>query len=160
MKGSSPSSWRHMKGLVNSKTMAAFSNEEKVSIGRIQPHNLLHNSAARRETMDSLALPASRASVAECRLEELKAMVIARGGGLTARDGKAHNKEALQRIVRAYLSMEKENTRSTVYFNRDQGGNGIFANIDTSERKSAWEIANQPARCNKFEPSLQQFSPR
>ena len=135
--GRSPSSRRHMKGLTNSKTMAVFTNEEKEVIGRIQPHNLLHNSAARREVIGSLSLPASRATVAEWRLEELKAMIITRRGGMTARDGTAHNKEGLQRIVRAYLSMEKETTGSTVYFNHARGGNGIFANIDTSERKFA-----------------------
>ena len=123
----------------------------------MQPHNLLHNSAAPRETIRSVALRTSRDTVAECRVEELKAMLTARGGGVTGRDGKAYSKEAMQRIVRAYLSMEKENTRSTVYFNRAQGGNGIFAKIDTSERKSAREILNQLVCCKEFEPSLQRF---
>ena len=146
-----------MKGLLNSRTLAEFTNAEKQVIGRMQPHNLLHNLAAPRETIRSVALPASRDTVAECRVEELKAMITARGGGVTGRDGKAYSKEAMQRIVRAYLSMEKENTRSTVYFNRAQGGNGIFAKIDTSERKSAREILNQLVRCKEFEPSLQRF---
>ena len=44
-----------------------------------------------------------------------------------------------------------------MYFNRAQGGNGIFAKIDTSERKSAREILDQLVRCKEFEPSLQRF---
>ena len=90
VKGRIPSSRRHTKGLTNSKTMAVFTNEEKEVIGRIQPHNLLHNSAAPCEVIGSLSLPASRSTVAECRLEELKAMIIARRGDMTARDGTAH----------------------------------------------------------------------
>ena len=146
-----------MKGLMNSQNLAAFTNTENQVTGCMQPYNLLHNLAAPRETIRSVALPTSRDTVAECRVEELKAMITTRGGGVTGRDGKAYSKEAMQRIVRAYLSMEKENTRSTVYFNRAQGGNGIFAKIDTSERKSAREILNQLVRCKEFEPSLQRF---
>ena len=96
----------------------------------MQPHNLLHNSAASRETTRSVALPTSRDTVAEYRVEELKAMITARGGGVTGRNGKAYSKEAMQRIVRAYLSMEKRKhskhcvfqpcTRWQWYFCQDQ----------------------------------------
>ena len=60
-------------------------------------------------------------------------MITVRSGGMTCRDSKAHNEKEMQRIVCAYLSMEKENTQIMVYFNCAQGGNGIFANIDTNE---------------------------
>ena len=87
LKARSPSSRRHMKGLLNSRTLAEFTNAEKQVIGHMQPHNLLHNSAAPRETIRSVALPTSRDMVAECRVQELKAMITAHCGGVTGRDG-------------------------------------------------------------------------
>ena len=90
-------------------------------------------------------------------MEKLKAIVIARGGGVTGRDGRAIYKEQLQRIVRVYLSMEIKNTRSTVYFNRERVGNGIFAAIDTSKRQTVPNILAQLVNCREFEPSLQRF---
>ena len=86
-------------------------------------------------------------------MNELKAMVIARGGNLTS-EGKAMVKEELQVLVRAFLSVEKENTKHTVYFDRSRNNNGIFANIDTSERKTIGQILDS---LSHPEPSLQNF---
>ena len=84
-------------------------------------------------------------------------MVIARGGNVTGRDGKALRREELQRIVRAYLAMEVENSRVTAYFNREKYKNGVFASIDTTERQSIPQIVDQLVRCCEFEKSLQHF---
>jgi hypothetical protein len=59
-------------------------------------------------------------------------MVIVRGGDVTGRNDKALQREELQKVVRAYLSMEAKNTRSTVYFNQHCDDNGIFVDVDTS----------------------------
>ena len=84
-------------------------------------------------------------------------MVTARGGNVTGRDGNALCREELQRIVRAYVTMEAENSRSTVYFNRSKLNNGIFANIDTTERETIPQIIDQLLRCREFENSLHGF---
>ena len=102
----------------------------------------MHNSAAPREDINGLSLPEGKATVDKCTVDELKAMVIARGGNVTGKDGKALPKPELVRIVRAYLLLEKQNTKHTVYFKRDRKNNGIFAKIDTSERKSVKQIVD------------------
>ena len=81
-------------------------------------------------------------------------MVIARGGGVTARGGNALSKSELQRIFLAYLLLEKQNPKHTVYFNRARKQNGIFDNINTSERKSADNILDILIKCDEFKPSL------
>ena len=80
---------------------------------------MLQNSqlCASREVIDSLSLPASWATVAKCRLKEIEAMIIVRGGGMTAYGGRAYNKEELQRIVRAYVSVNRK---------RDFSKHGVF----------------------------------
>ena len=73
-------------------------------------------------------------------------MVIACGGGVTGRNDKALQREELQKVVRAYLSMEAKNTRSTVYFNQNCDANGIVADINTSERQTVPQIVNHLIR--------------
>ena len=75
----SPNQRRHMIGDLNPRTMAEYTSAERMLIETIQSHNLLHNSATRRESINGLSLPLDRATVAECRPEELRAMVVARG---------------------------------------------------------------------------------
>ena len=53
--------------------------------------------------------------------------------------------------------MEKQHPKHTVYFNYARKQNGIFDNIDTSERKSAGDILDSLVKCDDFEPSLQNF---
>ena len=134
VKSSSRATRRHMRGELDPKSATEFTSTQKRQIESIEVHNLVHNSAARRESINGLSLPQGRDTVASCKVEELKAIVIARGGGVTGRDGKALNKVQLQKIVRAYLSMEAENSKHTVYFNRSRVRNGIFASIDTSQK--------------------------
>ena len=129
---SSTVTWRHMSGDVNPKTCAKFTADERRKIEATQPHNLLQNLAARRDNINGLSLPSGREIVSSCRVEELKAMVIVRGGDVTGRNDKALQREELQKVVRAYLSMEAKNTRSTVYFNQHCDDNGIFVDVDTS----------------------------
>ena len=84
-------------------------------------------------------------------------MVISRGGNVTGRNGSALSRAQLQATVRAYLSLEKENSKHTVYFKRDRIRNGIFADIDTSKRNSVPQIVEQLVRVPEFEPSLHKF---
>ena len=53
-----------------------------------------------------LSLPSNRETISSYSVEDLKAMVIAHGGSVIGCTGKAHQIEELQKIVRAYLSME------------------------------------------------------
>ena len=50
-------SLQHMRGNLNPKTRKQFTKEEKRIIERIQPHNLLHNSAADRDKIVGHSLP-------------------------------------------------------------------------------------------------------
>ena len=91
-------------------------------------------------------------------MEELgKAMVVAQVGGVACRDVRAICKEQLQRIVQVYLSMEIGNTQSTLYFNQECGGNGLFATINTSKQQTVSSILAQLVNCREIEPSLQRF---
>ena len=118
-----------MRGDLNPTTVSEFTSNEKRKIGAIQSHNLLHNSAARWENISGCSLPRDRTTVADCEVEELKAIVVARGGNLTGRDGKSPKKMELQKVVRAYLSLEMENPSGMVYSNHSREENSIFANI-------------------------------
>jgi len=89
------------------------------------------------------------------RVDELKAIVIARGGSVTGKDGKALIKNELQRLVEAYLFGEKENSIHAVFFDRSKKSNGIFAQIDSSERKTVPEIINNLLQSGEHEPSIQ-----
>ena len=84
-------------------------------------------------------------------------MIIARGGNRTGRNDKALCREEMQKVVWAYVSMEMENSRSTVYFNRERKKNGIFSKLDTGERQSIPQITGQLVRCGEFENSLKSF---
>ena len=157
VQATSPKTRRHKVGHLNPKTMREYSYEERTHINAIKPHNLVHDSAARREHVNGMSLPSDRSTVAECRPEELKAMVIARGGNVTGGDGKALNQKELRKTVRAYLSLESQNSKHTVYFNRDRHHNGIFSEFDTSERKTIPEMITQLIRCKEFELPLRNF---
>jgi len=114
VQAASPTSRRHMIGDLNPKTMEEYTPDERSQIDAVQPHNLIHNSAARRETINGMSLPPDKTTVAECRPEELKTMIVARGGNVTSKEGRALTVPELQRQVRAYLSMEKENSQHVV----------------------------------------------
>ncbi|KAL7525604.1 hypothetical protein ACHAWF_004185 [Thalassiosira exigua] len=104
-----------------------------------------------------LSLPNGRNSIMECRVDELKAMLVVRGGSVTAKDGRALNRDELRRLVTVYLSMEGENKKHTVYFNQERVGNGIFADIDTSQRRTIPQIVQSLVDCPEFEKSPRQF---
>jgi len=148
---------RHMKGDLDPKTHLEFTEEQKKQLSYVQCHNLLQNSAAPRESIKGVSLPSGRTTINSCTVDELKAMVIARGGSVTGRDGKAHKQSALRKIVRAWLNLEKENTKHAVYFQRSRHSNGIFANIDTSERRTIPQILNTLANSTEHEEPLKIF---
>ena len=62
VKSSSRATRRHMMGEVNAKTSAEFTAAEKSEIDKLQPHNLLHNSAASQDSINGLALPINQPS--------------------------------------------------------------------------------------------------
>ena len=157
IKSASRATHQHMNGELDPKTSKEFTPDQKKMIESVQPHNLLHNSAAPREDINGLSLPEGKATVDKCTVDELKAMVIARGGNVTGKDGKALPKPELVRIVRAYLLLEKQNTKHTVYFKRDRKNNGIFAKIDTSERKSVKQIVDSLVKCGEHEARVQRL---
>ncbi|KAL7537783.1 hypothetical protein ACHAXR_008074 [Thalassiosira sp. AJA248-18] len=138
-------------------TCEAFTTAQQKDIDSVQSHNLLHNSEANRGKIEGLSLPEGKTALDECTVQELKTMVVARGGGVTGKDGKPLRKDRLQKIMQAYLSLEKENPKHTVYFDRSRRNNGIFAKIDTSERRSIPHILDSLVKCGEYEPSLHQF---
>ena len=115
-----------------------FTADQRKKIDSVQSHNLHHNSCANKSKLNGLSLPPGK-TINDCSVDELKRMIIERGGSLQG-DGKALTKGKLKLIVKAYLLMEKENTRHTVYFDRSRNNNGVFDKIDTSERKTIGQI--------------------
>ena len=69
-----------MIGDLNPKTLAEYTRAERTLIEAVQPHNLLHNSATRRDSINGLSLLANRNTMAESRPKELKTMVVAHEG--------------------------------------------------------------------------------
>jgi hypothetical protein len=155
VKESSSSTLKHINGELDSKTGREFSCDQQAKIQLIQQHNLIHNSAAERSQIYGLSLLEGMAIVNNCRVDQLKAMVIAQGGSVTGRDGKSLGKEQLVRIVKAYLALEKENPKHTEYCDRSRKQNGIFANINTSKRQSVDQMLNRLVSCGEHEQSQQ-----
>lgn len=116
----------HMAGDLHAKTMQMqpFTTEELHTIESFHPHNLQHNSMADQSAINSRSLPPNRQSTKDCTVDELKSMLIVRGGTCTDGKGNAMRKEELIQIVDAYLLMEKENPVFTVYYNRSREHNG------------------------------------
>ena len=85
----------HLNGNSDPKTRSEFTPAQKMTIESFHHHNLLHNSTAKREEINELSLPEGKATLNECKVDELKVMVIARGGGVTAKGGKALSKSEL-----------------------------------------------------------------
>jgi len=146
----------HMEGMIDPKSCAPFTPEQRSDLDSLRTHNLAHKSYVDDKNINGLSLPEGKTSVEECTVAELKAIIIPRGGSLTGRDGNPLNKQELQRTVKAFLFGEKENSH-TVYFNRSKTSNGIFAKIDTSQKKAVPEIINNLLRCSDYETSLQDF---
>jgi len=154
IESSSNISIRHMNGELDTRERTELSSEDKISIDLIQPHNLLHNSAVDTNKIKGISLPNNKSSLTECVVPELKAMIVARGGGLTSRDGKAYNKDDLILHINAYQLLEEENPTATVYFDRSETNNGSFAQIDTSQSRNIPQMLAALIKCNSYEPSL------
>ncbi|KAL3768178.1 hypothetical protein ACHAWO_006548, partial [Cyclotella atomus] len=157
IKHRSPSTLRHMTGSSDPKTCALFSTSQQQLIESFKPHNLAHNSAADTATVSGRSLPEGRATLNDCRVDELKGLIVCRGGNLTDRDGKALNKAELCRIAMAHLLLEEENPIHTVHFNRSRSNNGVFANIDVSERRTVPQILTAISNAD-LEQSIKQFA--
>ena len=147
---------QHMKGKLDPRTCQPFTNEQQKALDSVMPHNVLHNSQVDKEQLSGLSLPEGCTTLQACTVEQLKAMLIARGGSVT-KDGKSMNKPDLIQTVGSYLIQEKTNTQNTVYFNRTRQNNGLFAKIDTSERKSVKQILQSLHSCAEFEQGMRDY---
>eukprot|EP00578_Thalassiosira_sp_NH16_P028306 CAMPEP_0181097654 /NCGR_PEP_ID=MMETSP1071-20121207/11687_1 /TAXON_ID=35127 /ORGANISM="Thalassiosira sp., Strain NH16" /LENGTH=134 /DNA_ID=CAMNT_0023180155 /DNA_START=406 /DNA_END=811 /DNA_ORIENTATION=+ len=67
---------------------------------------------------DGLSLPSERDRVEDCRMDELKGMIVACDGSVMGRNGKALSRSEM---LNAYLSVENETPNHTVYFNHSHG---------------------------------------
>jgi hypothetical protein len=132
----------HMEGRMDPKSYKPFTPDQEEQLNALQSHNLAHKSYKNKEEINGLSLPEGKTSVSECKVDELKAIVISRGGSVTGKDGKAFNSKELQQLVKAYLFGEKKNIIHTVFFDRSKTSNGVFAKIDTSERMTVPNIIN------------------
>eukprot|EP00984_Skeletonema_dohrnii_P032075 scaffold25492_cov80-Skeletonema_dohrnii-CCMP3373.AAC.2 len=144
----------HMEGMLDPKSCEPFTAEQLNHLDSLRTHNLAHKSYVDNKHINGLSLPEGKTSVADCSVNELKAMIIPRGGGVTGRDGNALKKQDLVRIVNAYLHGEKENSH-TVYFDRTKNSNGLFAKIDTSQKATVPEIITKLLRCGEHEDRIQ-----
>lgn len=115
VKESCPESLHHMQGDTHPKTGLPFSEEERKQLSALRPHNLLHNSEKDRRDIAGVSFPSGKASISDLNVQELKAMIIARGGSLTDPSGQAHRKEALQKLLEAFMAVEEQNSKHTVF---------------------------------------------
>ena len=147
----------HMMGKCDPKTGRPFTQAQKDLIRRLQPHNLLHNSAADNDKIQGTSLPAGKSSVEQCSNAELKAMVVPRGGSVTGRDGKGLNQNELRKHTAAYLYVEAQRPTQSQSFDRSREKNGIFSTIDTSVGRPVGNILDDLLRCDEYEDALQSF---
>ena len=118
---------QHMKGMLDPKTRDKFTSEQQRNVQSVQSHNLTHNSAVKKEQLNGLSLPPGKNTVEDCTVEQLKAMLIVRGGNVSTSCGKNMNKAQLVCVVKAFLLAENENRRFASFFDRSQTNGGIFA---------------------------------
>ena len=154
---SCPEQLQHMQGDSHPRRPFAFTRDQLRKLQDLQPHNLLHNSSHDRARITGLSFPAGKTKVSELRVDELRGMIISRGGSLTSKAGTALRKEELQHLVEAFLAMEKQNSKNTVFFNRDKATNGIFDSIDTSHKAKVPDMLRKLCTINSFEDSLKKF---
>ena len=147
----------HMVGYIDPKTGAAFTGDQNKHLERMKSHNLLHKSYVDKEQINGLSLPEGKATAAKCTVDELKAIIIARGGTVTGKDGNALKRNELICLVNRYFRFEKQNTINAVYFDRSRKGNGIFTKLDTGGRVSVPGIINNLLKTGEHEPSIQKL---
>lgn len=155
--GASRKTLLHMNGDLDPKTRSAFTHAQKEKITSVESHHLLHNSAVGTDKLNGLSFPEGKSSVEQCTVDELKAMIIPRGGKITGKNGKPLKRAELEVIVQAFLLAEKENPSSPVYFNRSRTSNGFFGYIDTGEKQSVTKIIEGLTKSRDHELSLQQL---
>ena len=147
----------HMNGRLDPKSGAAFTPEQEQQRRLVEPHNLLHNSAAKRGKIKGISLPEGKTTLDNCNKAEMKAMIVARGGSVTGKDGKGLSAPVMQRTLEAYLHLERQRPTQTVYFDRSRSQNGIFAKIDTREKRTVTQMLDALVKCTEFEDSLANF---
>ena len=91
--------FRHMRCDLNPKPLAEFTNKDRCPIGAIQLHNIVHDSNACQNTINSLLLPMERLILVSCNTKEQKAMIIARDSNATGRNGKGLHKKQPRRFI-------------------------------------------------------------
>ena len=72
----------HMRSDLKSLTWAEFTNKERRLIDAIEPHNLVHDSAACRKTITGVFFPMKRLNVGSFKVEELKVVIIAHSSNM------------------------------------------------------------------------------
>ena len=84
-----------MRGDINPKQLAEFTNKERSRIDTIRPHIIVYDSATCRNILNELSLPMERLTMVRCKAAELKAMIVAPGGSVAGSNGRDFDKEQL-----------------------------------------------------------------
>ena len=148
---------RRTKDELNPKAVKELTDNENRDVVSVQPYSSLHNSAADRDKINGVSLPEKRSSIEEFIVEELKDVIICRGGSLTGKDRNSLKISQLMLQIKACTKMEKEKPSSIVYFDRSRCNNEIFSKIDASKRRNMPQVLTTLAITPGFEPNIHAF---
>ena len=146
-----------MRGELDPKTVKELIEDEKSYLALVKPYDVLCNSASDRNKIKGISLPENKSSIEECAVEDLKVVIICRGGSLTGKNGKSLSRSQLLLQVKASLKIETEKPSSVFCFDRSRSNNGMFSKIDTSKRRSLTRIINDLANNPSYEPNIISF---
>eukprot|EP00978_Attheya_sp_CCMP212_P004223 scaffold9225_cov66-Attheya_sp.AAC.1 len=149
----------HMQGRLHPKTLAVFSDSENEQLRSVDAANLLHNSKADRLKLDGIRMPNGKSNMKECTNDELKRMIVVRGGNTTnPQNGGQMCKVEMIKIMQAYQILENHVPSSVGYFNRSKRDNGLFVKIDTSERKTIPQMLSAIDSPEVPDPTIRSFA--
>lgn len=120
----------HAAAQVNPRTREAFSNDEAAEVAALQPHNLVHRSYLEAAAVPEAQLPEGRTKISDCNVEELKAMVAARGGSTVSDRGKRLRKTDLVRVATAFSNVEEQAPHLVKVFDRKPETSGSFFKVN------------------------------
>ena len=137
-----------MKGQCDPRTGAPFTVEQQHIFDGYDPSDALHHSKIK--TLQASELPNNKSSVFECTSEELKPMVLARGGSITSHAGRPVHVDDLKEVAAGFLNLEMEVPSRKVYFDCNPQTNGIFSKINTKHGANIGQIIGQVARQSRI----------
>lgn len=146
-----PETVAHMKGRCDARSSKSFCESDKLALASLKAHELLHNATMDPTLLVGVNLPPGKASVDDCTMAELRAMISVRGGNTTSEAGKDYVKADLVRIVKRFLHLEANRPPLQRFHDRNKHTNGFSLKLKISEKVPAKTAFKQLVANETFE---------